>query len=365
MRAFIAGVPFTILEAVNFVISNKIEDADLYLVDVFRDSAHVCENIRKTGLFREVYFVDDVLLTDPITIKKCISTVKNAKKFLRTTKGRKYDIVYYNNGGWLINSIFYTAFYRENKKIKSAFLEHGYYFYRSNYSTDKPWYLKPLIRLVGLKCMDGTMLDELHVFHPELMMIPYQAKVLKMTPIDKNNPQLKQIINQIFDYHADEDEFLQKDIIILEQGPIMYEFEQEAFWDKIFNKIDKDRAIIKAHPRQKSSALQGKGIDVCRNHTLPWEIEILNLDFSKKYQITDFSTSGVSPKMWFDEEPTVILLYKLLPIDKKAWGAYEESLIDFMNKLGRTYVDKEKFFVPESFEEFEEYCKNHGIMRKV
>lgn len=35
MHAFIGTVPFTIIEAINFVIANEIKDADLYVVKVF------------------------------------------------------------------------------------------------------------------------------------------------------------------------------------------------------------------------------------------------------------------------------------------------------------------------------------------
>ena len=49
MHAFIATVPFTILEAVNYVIENKIEDADIYVVNVFADADKTAERIKKNG----------------------------------------------------------------------------------------------------------------------------------------------------------------------------------------------------------------------------------------------------------------------------------------------------------------------------
>ena len=73
MHAFIATVPFTILEAVNYVIENKIEDADIYVVNVFAGADKTAERIKKTGIFENVFFMDDVLLTYPITLKKCIN----------------------------------------------------------------------------------------------------------------------------------------------------------------------------------------------------------------------------------------------------------------------------------------------------
>lgn len=360
MHAFVATVPITILEAVNFVVSNEIQDADLYLVRVFQNADEVGARLRKTKVFRKVFVVDDVLLTYPITLKKCINAVKNSKSVIRLMQKTKYDFIYYNNSGWLINSIFYTGAMKNNKRVKNIFLEHGYYSYTCDYA-DKPAYLKPLIRLAGLKCMDGSMLDELYAFHPELLKVRHDGKLVKMSAIDKKNAYLLQAVNQIFGYRASEDEFVDKDIIILEQGPMKFDFDKEAFWDRVLQVLDKERTIIKAHPRQAESTLHGKGIRVCREHTIPWEVEIMNIDTSSKYQITIFSGSCVSSKLLFDEEPTVILLYKLLPVDKSVWN---QSLLNFSDDLGNQYRNRKKYFVPETFEEFEQYCIHLGISSK-
>jgi len=225
MHAFIGTVPFTILEAVHFVVSNEIQDADLYLVKVFQNADEVGARIRQTKVCRKVFVVDDVLLTYPITLKKCINAVKNSKSVIRLMQKTKYDFIYYNNSGWLINSIFYTGAMKNNKKIKNIFLEHGYYSYTCDYA-EKPAYLRLLIRLAGLKCMDGSMLDELYTFHPELLKVRYDGKLVKMPAINKNNKHLLQAVNQIFGYSASKDEFMNKDIIILEQGPLKFDFDK-------------------------------------------------------------------------------------------------------------------------------------------
>ena len=105
MHAFIGTVPFTILEAVHFVIANNIQDADLYVVKVFNDAASVGKRLEQTGVFRNIFIVDDVLLTYPITLKKCIKVLKNSRILLEMLAEKQYEAVYYNNSGWLINSM--------------------------------------------------------------------------------------------------------------------------------------------------------------------------------------------------------------------------------------------------------------------
>ncbi len=63
------------------------------------------------------------MLTYPITLKKCLKVVKNGEKLQKDLRGRKYDYIYYNNSGWLINSIFYNGIYKGNSNVKNIFLE--------------------------------------------------------------------------------------------------------------------------------------------------------------------------------------------------------------------------------------------------
>ncbi len=47
MHAFIGTVPFTLIEAINYVISYEIKDADLYFVTVFDGASEMGERYGK------------------------------------------------------------------------------------------------------------------------------------------------------------------------------------------------------------------------------------------------------------------------------------------------------------------------------
>ena len=49
----------------------------------------------------------------------------NGKKVVKDMSTRKYDYIYYNNSGWLINSIFYTGALKGNPDCEQHFIEHG------------------------------------------------------------------------------------------------------------------------------------------------------------------------------------------------------------------------------------------------
>ena len=358
MHAFIVTVPYVLIEVTNFVLANEINDADVYITKTFANAESVADRLKDTGVFEHVYIVENVLLTYPITIKKCLEVVKNGKRVVKELSARKYEYAYYCNTGWLINSIFYTGFVKGNEHCKHRFLEHEYGTYLIEYSK-KPLYLRLLINLMGYKCMDGTMLEALYMFEPGLLKVPHYGELRTMPLIDRNNKKLVSALNCAFDFNPEDNEFNDKDIIILEQGPLKIDFDKEAFWESILNKINHSRAIIKAHPRQSGSTLQQSGINISKKFSVPWEVIALNTNIEEKTQITIFSASCVMPKINFNLEPTVILLYKLVPVDYVNFVG--RQIDELHEEIKNKYSDKNKFFIPETMEEFEEYCKKYII----
>ena len=357
MHAFVATVPVTLMMAINYVISLNIKDADVYITKSFANADQIAGRLKEKCVFKNVYLVEDVLLTYPITVKKCINVVRNGKKIVKDISCRKYDYAYYNNSGWLVNSIFYTGFIKGNPNCQQRFIEHGYNTYLNEYGK-KPWYLRLLINLCGYKCMDGSMLEALYMYNPNLLKVHQDGEIRTMPYMDKNNKIFINVLNYIFDFDPTKNEFLNKKIIIMEQGPLKEEFDIQKFWSNILEYINKDNAIIKCHPRQKQSALQKSGIVISKNNTVPWEIIALNTDMENKVQFAIFSGSCIIPKTCCNIESTVILLYKLLPIDYSFIG---ERIVNLTQEIGSRYENPERFFVPETIEELKDYCIRNKI----
>lgn len=360
MHVFFLTEAFTIIEAVNYIIENEITEADAYVIKVTSSSEQWAEKLRETKLFKNVYLWNQVLLAYPITFRKCVDVVLNGKKLVKFMKDKRYDFAYYNNGGWLVNSIFYSGVVQNNPNAKHIYLEHVSLTYTTAYHEKSRW-LAFFIKLFGFKLLSGPQLTSFKVYKPELVQVEQCVPVEKMAKIDRNNPHVVEILNGIFDYDRENDDFKDKEIIIMEQPPYKEKYDIEAFWQPVLDIIDTERTILKAHPRQKECALKDKGINISRNHTIPWEINILNNNISNKVQITIFSSSCTSPKVMFDEEPIIILLYKLLPFDYSFLG---EKLLDFTDAVAKNYQDPTRFFVPNSIDELKEYCIKMGLAKE-
>lgn len=362
-HAFVASTPFTLMQAIHFTLINEL-DADVYITKSYSDAENVAERLKKTDVFRNIYVTENVLLEYPITVKQCIKTVINGKKIVKELRNRKYDYGYYNNSGWLINSIFYTGFIKGNKNCKQRFIEHGYNTLLNDYA-DKSWKLRLMIWLFGFKCMDGSMLEALYVFEPKLLHARHDGELRVMPKMDVTNDKFKNAINIAFKYEPEKNEFISKKIIIMEEGPQKVKFDKDKFWGDILNILNTSEAIIKPHPRLKNSTLKKYNIPICKNNSMPWEVFMMNMNMDNKIQFAMFSGSCIMPKYVFGIDAKVVLLYKLLPVDYRFMG---KEILALTNEIRDLYDDPTRFFIPENLDELKHYlsrCMDRDLLPSV
>ena len=353
MNAYIASVPLHLLEAAQMIKQCHIQDCDLYYVPTSNHVGDLLEAVKRAGLFRTVTMLPNINIEYPITVQQCAKISANRFKVRKILKDKHYDTVYYNTDGWLLNSIIYSSL--PNRRSKNIFVENGVLPYIVPYD-GKEWYLRLYIHCNLMPCMDGRYIDERYLFAPSLVSVPQRGEIRQIEKIDRTDPVLKRQINTIFGYDPREDAFSGKKIIIMEQGPRREPIDMYGLWEKVGRYIRKEDAIVKSHPRQKESALKKLGYAMYERYEIPWEVLTFNQDMNDKTLFTIFSTSCVNPKLMFDAEPRVILLYKLIGMDYSFFG---EGMIRFVQGVRELYRDKDKFFVPESWEALEDYCRTY------
>lgn len=353
MVAYIAQVPLHLLFALHVLKIDKIKDCDLYYIPTSKNAEELVNRSRDTGLFRHVYMLPNISIEYPITLKQGIDISIRRFDVRKLMKDKNYETVYYNSDGWLLNSIVYSSL--KNKESRNIFVENGVNPYIIPYES-KQWYLRLFINLSGMTCMDGRFIDSRYIFEPSLMQVEQKGKIVPMQKIDRNDENLRNNVNHIFDYDADLDSFSDKEIIIMEQGPRKEPIDMYGLWEKVSKLIPMDKAIVKSHPRQKKGNLAGLGYDIFERYVTPWEVISFNQNMNNKTIMCIFSTSCIYPKILYNDEPRVVMLYKLIGIDYSFFG---KGMIGFVEGVRQLYRDKEKFFIPETWEELEAYCKKY------
>ncbi len=355
MDAYIASVPIHLLNAMQMIKQKEIKDCDLYYVPTSNNANELLNAVKSIGVFRNVTMLPNINIEYPITAGQCIKIAMNRFGARTELKNKHYDTVYYNTDGWLLNSIIFSSL--PNKKARNIFVENGINPYITPYDT-KEWYLRLFINCQFMTCMDGRFIDERYVFEPSLISVPQSGDIHRINKLDRTDEDLKARVNRIFGYDENLDSFADKKIIIMEQGPRKEPIDMLGLWKHVSQYIDRDSAIVKSHPRQKESALRELGYDMYERYTIPWEVLTFNQDMNDKVLFCIFSSSCVNPKIMFDEEPRIILLYKLMGIDYSFFG---KGMINFVEGVGKLYRDKNRFFIPETWEELEEYCDKYNL----
>lgn len=353
MDAYIAHMPMHLLFAVHILKIDQIKDCDLYYIPTSNNAEELAARAEETGCFRNVYLLPNIMIEYPITLKQI--TDISLRRFIvrKLLKNKSYDTVYYNSDGWFLNSIIFSSL--KDKKARNIFVENGVNPYITPYES-KQWYLRLFINCSGMTCMDGRFIDSRYIFEPSLMQVAQRGMIVPLEKFDRNDDDYKKTVNYIFGYDEELDSFEGKEIIIMEQGPRKEPIDMLGLWEKVKRLIPADKTIVKSHPRQKRGELKGLGFDVFERYVTPWEVISLNQDMSDKTLMGIFSTACIYPKIMYDDEPRVIMLYKLIGIDYTFFG---KGMIGFVEGIGRLYRDKERFFIPESWEELEAYCKKY------
>lgn len=103
--------------------------------------------------------------------------------------------------------------------------------------------------------------------------------------------------------------------------------------------------VVKPHP-SKIDQWKDFGVSIFTTND-SFEIYCLNHSLKNKVLISAFSTACILPKLIFDEEPKVILLYNLYHNYPNSWNEGDA----IYHKIKDNYVNKEHFWIPNDMEE--------------
>lgn len=109
--------------------------------------------------------------------------------------------------------------------------------------------------------------------------------------------------------------------------------------------------IVKPHPSC-ISKWEEDNIDIFKT-TCSFEVFLLNHSFKRNVLLSAFSTACLLPKIVFDEEPIVILLYELYDNYPTKWR--NGDLV--YKRIQKYYLNQDFFLIPKSFQELNNILK--------
>ena len=356
MILFICSTPFQIMNAVNLAITVlKDEIKDLYILDHSPECHKYYLILKENEFFRQVYFLKTREAYSLLKKNKVINLLSYTKKALNAlnykkleknipNKESRYNTVFLAYPD-LPTQIIYYYFKKQNSNIKLNLFEDGIYTYNALNKKDS-WLRINFSRIVfGSYVLDDC--KKVYTYKPSFINVKNRnIEKLKIPEIKKTGNEGVAILNKLMAYDECYLKYLSNKCIYFDQ-PFGFDAimkQQLKIIEIISEVIGPEHVGIKMHPRTQGDVYK----DICKtiNIKIPFEVLELNFDINNKILISILSTACLNPKIIFNEEPYIILLYKIVDLN-----ATDDAFLDIVSKVKDSYNNKNKFFIPETIEE--------------
>lgn len=324
---------------------------DLYILDHAPQNETYYEALKSSGIFRKVSYLHSKLMTGGNSPYPWLRYLKASSYFLfpgkllgQIDKGARYDRFFLASPDVPSQLLYYT-FKKSNPAIELYMFEEGtfaYNFFEHRFGRVKRTFLKLLYHTDLYEDYKGA-----YVYHKELLNNVKQLPITTIAPMSKENKTLVSFFNRLSGYDVSMHPPVENEVIFLDQ-PYMFDAinqQQYSLYSRIEEKLGA-RLNVKLHPRTQKHPYRK-----VLKFQVSSEIMELNESFQDKVLISVFSTACLSPKMMFDEEPIVILLYRL--VDLSLMTNINENTFEIAKQIQAMYRDPSRFKIPETLEELD------------
>ena len=347
---------FQILVATHIRLKLYKDDVvDIVISNHSNNSEQIAENIRKTGIYRNVIFIRNkktkkygigLFHSISYTFRRAIEIIRNEIIARKISKKERYDTLFIANIS-IFTVLLYNRLLKKSEKLKLNLFEEGL----SNYSrfftdADNPDSLHR--KWVNKKGIINN-LHKLYLFNEQYMeWNAPNAEIVHLEKINIHDKSFTNIINTIFGVAEMTDQYDRK-VIFFEESHFADGFEvpDVELVNQIAGKFGKENIMIKIHPRNKINRFTTLGYKTNVNTAIPWEVIILNQDLSDKILITISSLSVLNPYLYFG---ITSQSYSLLNCLKEKPGYMNGELGILMQKVYDSHPDL--FFAPQTMDDF-------------
>lgn len=327
---------------------------DLVISDHSREYEKIVQKLKDTNIFRNIFSANSVdgMRLDTLfkKIKRVADISFNNNNFVKKSSNidrYNYDEFLFFNFNYFDSCLYYMM-KKENPRLICRRFEEGY---SSGFKFDMfitgSSELQQKFEKIH-KNSSITDIDEMFFYEPDLVLFENKCKLSSIPKFDKSDEKTKAVLNMLFDY-SNSNEYDRKYIFFEESyhtdGKIMDDIELVL---KIADKVGRDNLMVKLHPRSQTDRFAEYGIKTNKTVGIPWEVIIMNNDFSDKVFLTIASGSVLSPRILFgDNIPTYMLFNCTETKSDMITTEFFKYLEKFKEKFG-----KDGFYIPNNCSEF-------------
>ncbi len=355
--------PFQVI--VSLMIRKQYSDStkrfDIVIVDFFSGYDRIAEKLSQKGFFDHVYVAE---VRDFILAKGKIHNLKKLFKVLSPSRlisvsvpnlADYYDEMFCWNYDAFTAS-FRTAYSSRAKHIKLNIFDEGFITYLPVSDTiPKRGFMKIIERLNalrGLSELTRESVDAYYLLEPSAVFFETKAKVFEIDRKLTRDPEIRDLINYLFDASEEIQKYDRK-YIILEEAFLanVPDVDDEGIFDRIIERFGLENVIIKLHPRTREDRFTKKGIKTIGQSGVPFEALALCGDFSEKKLIGISCGTIPTYRMLFGEDFDGYMLFKYVKPDvpwfKERYAAFWDRLEAAPGEKGIHFPESEESLYKE------------------
>lgn len=354
-NAFFCTTPYQVLTV--YTLSQQLKGlSDIFIIDQFEQAGQLADAAKQCCVFNKVYLIreDSIFKMKRKGVKPWQLRLRYMELYLRldsVTRELIPDLSIYTDLFASCNSFIARMFFMYAAKNRMDMKYHYYDDGIGSYYNRKIYYLSPFdyyARLFFVGRRAANIKYDLYLYYPKLFesLLPdIKVATYTINPIQRHDKEIK-TVDRI--YTVDQYKKISQEVVFLDtvhaemkfpmgHERVIYEVEE------IIKEVGDENIIIKSHPRDVNRWFP---CEYYENSNLPMEVLCMHQDFSDKILISYFSTSVITPKMLYGQEPVLIMLYKVMG---------STINIELKDKLCKSikalYEDESRVCVPETKEE--------------
>ena len=331
-------------------------EADLILQDSFKEAESLCEIIRERGLFRSVRCTGKKQNTGGLHFLSSLSDIVFPSRYLKKYFGisdvkNAYDAIMVPKFMPLI-----AAIWQLNSKAELHLHEDGAGSYFSYFDLEMRSKSYKTFYKAFNHGKDFYDFKKIYLNEPELYFREDKDRVTAIPPYEESflNEVKEMFRDYVVKYPESIDVYWLSQNLSSRKGKESFDCEEALELLKEYP----ENVLYCPHPRNPENDTIFMGSDPRQI----WEMQVLcTSDIENKLIISVHSTACLTPKILFDKEPYVILLYRM--VIKHDWKYYAmmEKVVDaFVEK----HRDPDKVMRPETIEEYEGCLKRFFASKK-